>query len=124
MSSVSGYALIGVTILLTVYGQLVLKWQVSLAGAMPEDGVGEGNVPSEASPNLWVISGFAGAVLASFAWMAVMTKFQLSYAYPFVSLNFVLVLGLSTWLFSESVTLPKLIGLGLIVLGIAISSRG
>ena len=34
-----------------------------------------------------------------------MTKFQLSYAYPFMSLAFVLVMFLSAFFFNEPVTL-------------------
>ena len=41
-----------------------------------------------------------------------MTKFEISYAYPFMSLSFVLVFGLSIFLFQESVTFAKVAGLG------------
>jgi multidrug transporter EmrE-like cation transporter len=54
--------------------------------------------------------------------MAAMTKFPLSYAYPFMSLAFVLVMFLSAVFFKEPVTIPKSIGLGLIILGIIIGS--
>ena len=123
MNFVTGYVSVGLTIALTVYGQLVLKWQMGLAGAMPESGAAKLTFFFRLLTNLWVISAFAGAVLASLAWMVAMTKFQLSYAYPFISLNYVLVFALSAWLFNESVTLPKLVGLGLIIVGVVISSR-
>jgi multidrug transporter EmrE-like cation transporter len=55
--------------------------------------------------------------------MAAMTKFELSYAYPFMSLAFVLVLGLSAVFFQEAITMPKVLGLSLIILGIIIGSR-
>lgn len=124
MNVVSGYVCIALTVAFTVYGQLVMKWQVGLAGAMPDGGMARVVFLLRLLSNLWVISAFVGALLASLAWMAAMTRFQLSYAYPFMSLNFVLVFGLSVWLFHESITPPKLIGLGVIILGIVISSRG
>lgn len=124
VSSFTGFVYVGLTVALTVYGQLVLKWQVSLAGPMPDAGPAKLMFLLRLLANLWVLSSFAGAVLASVAWMAAMTKFELSYAYPFTSLAFVLVFGLSVWLFNESITIPKLIGLGLIVMGIIVSSRG
>ena len=124
MSTVSGYVYVALTVAFTVYGQLVLKWQVGLSGAMPESGTAKLMFLFRLLLNLWVISGFAAAFLASLAWMAAMTKFQLSYVYPFMSLNFVLVLGLSAWLFHESVTPSKLIGLSMVILGIVVSSRG
>jgi len=51
-----------------------------------------------------------------------MTKFQLNYAYPFMSLNFVFVFALSAFIFNEPISLPRIIGLGLIVLGVIIGS--
>jgi multidrug transporter EmrE-like cation transporter len=112
------------TILLTVYGQIVIKWQVQQSGALPEDNIGKLQYIVELLLNPWVISSFTCAFLAAISWMAAMTKFDLSYAYPFMSLAFVLVLFLSAIFFKEPVTIPKSLGLGLIVLGIIIGSRG
>jgi len=53
-----------------------------------------------------------------------MTKFDLSHAYPFMSLNFVVVLLLSGWLLSEPFTFQKAFGVGLIVLGTVVAARG
>jgi uncharacterized membrane protein len=56
--------------------------------------------------------------------MAAMTKFSLSYAYPFMSLSFVLVVALSSVFFQDSITAPKAVGITLIVAGIIIGSKG
>ena len=112
------------TILFTVYGQLIIKWRIPFHGALP----------AEMFPKLifllklffdpFIMSGFVAAFLASLCWMAAMTAFDLSYAYPFMGLNFVLVFLASAILLHEQVTLYKVVGLILIVLGIVISSRG
>ncbi len=75
----------------------------------------------------WVLSGFAVAFLASITWAMAMTKFQLSQAYPFMSLSYVLVFIISVLVFNETITLNKLLGYLLIVIGIIIlsfSSKG
>lgn len=118
------YVYIALTILLTVYGQLVIKWQVLEAGPFPEVTVERLLFLARLFQNLWVISALLAAFLASVAWMAAMTKFQLSHAYPFMSASFVLVLICSAILFQEPITTPKIVGLGLIVLGIAVGSQG
>jgi len=74
--------------------------------------------------NPWIFSGFVAAFLASLAWMAAMTKFDISHAYPFMSLNFVLVILAGGLLFHEAITAYKLMGLGLIVAGIVVGSKG
>jgi len=119
-----GFVYIVLTVMLTVYGQLVLKWQVNLAGQAPEQVAEKFIFVARLLLSPWVISGFAAAFLASMTWMAAMTKFDLSSAYPFMSLNFVLVMVFGAWLFDEPVTAPKLLGIGLVVLGLVVLSRG
>jgi len=53
-----------------------------------------------------------------------MTKLELSFAYPFISLSFVLVFVFSALLFHETVTAPKVVGLLLIIAGIIVTGRG
>lgn len=119
-----GYVYIALTVLLTVYGQVVLKWQVGLAGSLPDLALDKIVFLLRLLLNPWVLSGFGAAFVASLAWMAAMTRFQLSYAYPFMSLNFVLVLVLSAWLFHEPVSVGKVAGLSLIIIGITVGSQG
>ncbi len=118
------YFYIALTIFFTVYGQLILKWQVSQVGQLPEGAVAKLVFLLQLFLNPWVLSAFFSAFLASLAWMAAMTKLDLSHAYPFMSLNFVVVLVLSALLFQEPVNIPKLIGLTLIIVGLVISSQG
>ena len=112
------------TILFTVYGQLIIKWQVMNAGGFPSDVLGKIEFLLKMVINPWVISSLVGAFLAFFCWMIAMTKFELSHAYPFISLSFVFVLVLSSLFFHEAITLPKLLGVMLIIIGIIIGSRG
>ena len=52
-----------------------------------------------------------------------MTKFDISFAYPFMSGAFVLVFLLSIFLFGEPISWQKTLGLLLIVSGIIVTSR-
>ncbi|PLY16326.1 MAG: hypothetical protein C0631_04105 [Sedimenticola sp.] len=119
-----GYFYIFGTILFTVYGQLILKWRVGIYGALPETFSGKLAFIFRALMDPFILSGLFAAFIASLFWMAAVTKFQLSYAYPFMSLAFVIVLALSALLFREPLTLPKLVGMALIVGGITIGSQG
>lgn len=71
----------------------------------------------------WVLSAIIGAFIGGLAWMAAMTKFELSYAYPFVSLSFVLVLMMSNIFFNEPLTPYKVIGVILIIAGVIVGSQ-
>lgn len=117
------YIYIALTIIFTVYGQIVIKWQASNAGPFPEDFNDKLLFLLRLVFNPWVLSGLAAAFLASLAWMAAMTKFDLSHAYPFMSLAFVLVLFLSAFFFNEPLTFSKIAGMALIVGGILVGSQ-
>lgn len=112
------------TILLTVYGQLIIKWQVLQAGALPANSADKFWFLLHLVLNPWVISAFVAALLASITWMAAMTKLQLSYAYPFMSLAFILVMLFSGLLFNEPITTPKVMGVVLVIFGLAVGSQG
>jgi len=119
-----GHVYILATILLTVYGQLIIKWQMMQAGILPVDFAGKVVFLLRLLLNGWILSAFLAAFLASLAWMAAMTRFQLSYAYPYMGLVFALLLLASVFLFHEAVTWPKLIGTVLIVVGVVVVSQG
>ncbi len=117
------HAFILLTVLLGLYGQLVLKWQVNIAGPLPAAWSERAMYVAGLLLNPWVLSSLLAAFLGMVSWMMALTKAELSYAYPFTSLTFVLILVASALLFQENVTPTKVIGLILIVAGIFVSSR-
>ncbi|UJL45465.1 EamA family transporter [Virgibacillus sp. NKC19-16] len=115
-----GYAYIFSTIFFTVYGQLILKWKINQFGSLPEAWIDKFGFLFQILFNPWILSGFLAAFLAALSWMAAMTKFDISYAYPFMSLSFVLVFILSVVLFGEPISTQKVVGFSLIILGIIV----
>jgi multidrug transporter EmrE-like cation transporter len=115
---------VALTIGLTVYGQLVVKWQILDAGDYPSGAVNRLEFLGRLLLNPWVISVFVGAFIAAMCWITALTRFDLSVVYPFMSLSFVLVLILSAVFFNEAITPLKTIGIGLIVAGLAVGSQG
>jgi multidrug transporter EmrE-like cation transporter len=118
------YFYVACTVLLTVYGQIVIKWQVLQAGPFPDNPADKAWFLARLLVNPWVLSAFAAALLASVCWMAAMTRLDLSHAYPFMSLAFILVMISSGFFFGEAITPLKVIGIGLVVLGLIVGSQG
>lgn len=116
--------LVALTVMLTVYGQLIVKWRVLQAGPLPAELTRKVVFLAGLLFDPWVMSSMCAAVVAALSWMAAMTKLELSYAYPFMSLAFVLVLILSAVIFHEAVTTPKVLGMVLVIVGLSISSQG
>jgi multidrug transporter EmrE-like cation transporter len=74
--------------------------------------------------NPWVIAAFAAAFGVALTWILILNKYELSWAYPFMSLTFPLVVFASAVLFQEQLSWLKVIGVSLIVVGVALQAMG
>ncbi len=71
----------------------------------------------------FIFSGFLSAFIASVCWSIAMTKFQITEAYPFMSLAPAIVFLLGVWFLNETFTIGKVIGLVLIILGTIVTVK-
>ena len=118
----SGYLYMLATVVLTTYGNLIFKWRVDEAGAM---GDGESRVTYffHLLTSPWIISSFAAGGCAALTYLLALQRMELSRAYPVMSLSFALVLLFSALLFNEALTVPKVAGIGLILVGLWLGSQ-
>ena len=72
----------------------------------------------------WVVSAYASALAASFAWLFVVTKLPLTTAFPvYIGVTFLMVLA-GGWLFlAETITITKVLAALLILIGVALGVR-
>ena len=124
MTKLLDHAYIFITVAFTVYSQLVMRWQISKITPPSGDFFNKVDFLFSLLVNPWIISGVLATFLAGLSWMMALSRFQLSYAFPFMSLNFVFVLFLSAELLNESMSMAKVVGLVLIVSGTFVVSRG
>lgn len=61
--------------------------------------------------------------LGALSWIAVLRRLDLSFAYPFLALNFVLITLTSQFALGETVPLSRWIGVGVICIGIVLVAR-
>jgi multidrug transporter EmrE-like cation transporter len=101
-----------------------MRWQVLNAGPVPNDNPGKFLFIFNLFLNPWIIFGVIATLFAGISWMLAMTKFDISYAYPWIGLNFILMLFFGVILFDESINYPKLIGTFLVIAGLITISRG
>jgi len=119
----NGHLYILLTLAFTVYGQMVLKWQIGMAGPLPDPTHEKFLFLLRQLTNPWVLSAFGSAFLASLAWMAAMSRFDLSYAYPFMSLAFVIVMIISAIALHEPLPLNRIAGTALVIAGLVLIFR-
>lgn len=98
------------TVALATYSQLVMKWQMSAVGPLPS-GIGDKFVALfHAALNPWVFSALVATFMSGVCWMVTLTKFDLSYAFPFTALNFMVMYLAGILVFGEQASTAKLIG--------------
>ncbi|MBW6491201.1 MAG: EamA family transporter [Lentimicrobium sp.] len=118
-----GYLYIFGTLLFTVYGQLIIKWRLNSLELFPEDVSGKFRFLVSALLDPLIFSGFVSAFIASLFWIAAMTQFQITKAYPFMSLAPALVFLFGIIILGETFTWGKLIGLAFIIFGIFVTVK-
>ncbi|WP_176054644.1 DMT family transporter [Paraburkholderia caribensis] len=73
--------------------------------------------------NPWVLSGIVATFFAGISWMLALTKFELSYAYPFTSLVYMLVLVSGVLFFKDSMSVGRLTGTAVVMLGVLMIAK-
>ena len=121
-----GYLYVIFTILFSLYGQVFLKWRISDLNWSLDMTGGIGKMIVSYMKFLFdplIFSGFISAFIASVFWMLAMTKFELTYAYPFMALSPALVFIIGIFVLGETFTIGKVLGLLVIKIGIIITVK-
>lgn len=72
--------------------------------------------------NPWVFLGLATFVISMASHLVVLSRVQLSFAYPFLSLAYVMVAAYAYFVFGEDVNALRIAGIGAICLGTVLIS--
>ena len=114
-------AILGV--LLNAAAQLALKWGVNINGGLDKE--------RELIDLLyWVITNkgiLIGLVLYAVSvviWVYILSKLDVGVAYPLLSIGYVVNVFMASWIFNESLTAYKFIGIGLIIMGVIVLYKG
>ncbi len=116
------YSYIAATLVLTAYGQLVVKARsLSIAGKGSSSRI---DYLIAMFTDAGVISGLMAAVAASACWTLAIQRTSLGVAYPFMALTFFIVPLGSVLLFGERLSTLQIVGLVAIVIGVTVSAVG
>jgi multidrug transporter EmrE-like cation transporter len=105
---------LSIALLLGVAGQISLKWGVRQEGKL----AGFNIQFLRAFFNPWVLLGLFSYAVSSLFWLISISQAELSFVYPFISLNFALIALLSWLIFNDAMGPYRLLGIFLICLGV------
>ena len=73
--------------------------------------------------NISVVAGLAAYVSSAGIWLLVLSKIDVSKAYPFVGIGFIGTMMFAYWFLNEPLTLTKVIGTLLVLAGVLLISQ-
>ena len=111
------------TVSLNVFGQLMMKKGMSSVGAVTGDLSTIAHTLSRAFFNPYVVAGVAAYGFSSIFWLVLLSRVDLSYAYPALSLGYVLITLVSAFVLGEQVSALRWAGVFTICLGVILISR-
>ena len=119
----SSLLLIFVSVALNASAQLFLKQGTKALGLAASDVASGGTVLLRAAFCPWVWTGLAAYAVSVALWILVLSRVEVSYAYPMVSMGYVMAAVAAKLLWDEQLSLVRILGIGIICLGVFLVSR-
>jgi len=119
----STFALLMIAMCLTVTGELLLKSGMNRHGELNVslDTLVPTAVKLFSSP--FVLGGFAFVFSGALFWLAVLSRWPLSLAYPLLSISYIIGIIASVLILKEKVNAIQIVGVFVIILGVFLISR-
>lgn len=110
-------------VFLNAFAQFFLKQGMIKIGHFEFTAANAVPIGIKAGTNPSIIAGLTCYVVSVIVWMLVLSRVEVSYAYPFLSVGYILTAFLGYWYFSEVITAGRIFGIFLICLGVIFVAR-
>lgn len=117
------YLLILGTVALGATGQLLIKASTSQLGTISLSLLDAIGLIMRVLRNPLLLLGLLSWSLGALLWVATLSRVQLTYAYPMLSLGYVIVFAGSWIIFKEPVSLLRIVGAVIVIIGVVLISR-
>jgi multidrug transporter EmrE-like cation transporter len=119
----AAFSLVLTGVLLNAVAQLLLKAGTNRIGefAFTLENLVPVGLKVAASP--FVLGGLACYAVSVVVWIMALSRVPVSIAYPMLSIGYIVNAGAAWFLFGESLTAQKLIGIGFIIVGVWLVAR-
>jgi multidrug transporter EmrE-like cation transporter len=117
------FALVLAGVMLNAVAQLLLKAGTRSVGAFEFSLANVRPIGFALATSPPVIGGLSCYVFSVVLWILALSRVEVSLAYPMLSLGYVVNAFFAWWLFGESVNAMRLVGIGIIILGVYVTAR-
>lgn len=110
-----------VSVLLNAVAQLFIRKGMLCIGTVGIDNFVQNIIPM--ITNLWLWGAMLSYAVSILLWMAVLSKVEVSFAYPFLSIGYVVAAIIGYAVFNEHLSAIRIAGIIVICLGVILISR-
>jgi multidrug transporter EmrE-like cation transporter len=119
----AAFALVMTGVLLNAIAQLALKASVSDTGIINLDLQSLLTSAGSLVANIWLWLGLICYAVSVVVWILALSRVDVSIAYPMLSVGYILNAVAASYLFDEPLGIGKVVGIGVIILGVYILAR-
>ncbi len=109
------------TVILNTAGQFMMKAGINKIGKIGLDNIVEAF--QKVVTSWYVIGGFTSYALSAVLWILILSRAELSWAFPMVSLSYVITALLAPYLLNEAFSIQRFAGILVICAGVFLVSR-
>ena len=117
------FALLMVAMSLTVTGELLLKHGMNNHGELNVSGATLLPTAIKLFTNPFVLGGFVFVFSGALFWLAVLSRWDLAFAYPLLSISYIIGMVAAVIFLGERVSLTRVLGVLVIVVGVYLITR-
>lgn len=114
------FIMILVGVLLNAAAQVLLKKGMLLIGNIQVDFASIMAMLPKICVNLYIWGGMACYAVSVLIWLVVLSRVEVSYAYPFLSIGYIVTAFIGYYFLGESMSLYKVSGIAVICFGIVL----
>ncbi len=118
---IKNLVMIVATVFLNTAGQFMMKAGINKIGKIGFANMTDSFIKVISSG--YIISGFCFYAISAVLWIIILSRSELSWAFPMVSLSYVITALLAPALLNETFSIPRLVGILVICAGVFLVSR-
>lgn len=117
------FALVLFGVLLNAAAQLLLKAGTNAIGHFEFSGANVLPIGWKIATQPYIVGGLSCYVVSVAVWILALSRVEVSIAYPMLSIGYVVNAIAAYMLFGEAVGVQRLVGIGIIILGVYVVAR-
>lgn len=115
--------LILLAVFINTAAQLLLKAGMNRVGYFNFSWANVAPISLEVISNPFILAGLVCYVFAVLVWLLVLSRTEVSIAYPMISMAYILNAIAAYYLFNEELSLTRIMGIGVIIIGVYLVAR-